>query len=178
MVASIGFRIPGCRVEKWVGSVFGPHNRNAASDNDTNNEEKEKARLENIFGGETAVFVVTHACVRRCPVCCLTANQFTTIPKVFYACLTTNLMSMAIFNSTCLRPANHSQRQHHHHRPRSIERGFFYALLLTVQITAHLGTPITHKKTRKRTATFSNGLLDIAAEDRRGFSFRSLPFYS
>ena len=42
------------------------------------------------------------------------------------------------------------------------------------QIAAHLGTPIPHKKTRKRTATFSSGLLDIAAEDRRGFRLRRL----
>ena len=36
---------------------------------------------------------------------------------------------------------------------------------------------IPHKKTRKRTATFSNGLLDIAAEDRRGFRLRSLALF-
>ena len=34
-----------------------------------------------------------------------------------------------------------------------------------------------HKKTRKRTATFSSGLLDIAAEDRRGFTLRSLAVF-
>jgi hypothetical protein len=36
---------------------------------------------------------------------------------------------------------------------------------------------INHKKTRKRTATFSSGLLDIAAEDRRGFRLRSLALF-
>ena len=44
----------------------------------------------------------------------------------------------------------------------------------------NVGTPrhsIPHKKTRKRTATFSSGLLDIAAEDRRGFRLRSLTLF-
>jgi hypothetical protein len=46
------------------------------------------------------------------------------------------------------------------------------------QITArNVAHRITHKKTRKRTATFSNGLLDIAAEDRRGFRLRSLALF-
>ena len=39
------------------------------------------------------------------------------------------------------------------------------------------GTRFPHKKTRKRTATFSNGLLDIAAEDRGGFRLRSLTLF-
>jgi hypothetical protein len=37
--------------------------------------------------------------------------------------------------------------------------------------------PQMPKKTRKRTATFSSGLLDIAAEDRRGFRLRRLAFF-
>jgi hypothetical protein len=35
----------------------------------------------------------------------------------------------------------------------------------------------SHKKTRKRTATFSSGLLDIAAEDRKDFRLRSLALF-
>ena len=49
-----------------------------------------------------------------------------------------------------------------------------FSCLPDAQITAPFGTPMPHKKTRKRTATFSNGLLDIAAEDRGGFRLRSL----
>ena len=52
-----------------------------------------------------------------------------------------------------------------------------FSCLPDAQITAPFGTPMPHKKTRKRTATFSNGLLDIAAEDRGGFRLRSLALF-
>jgi hypothetical protein len=74
-----------------------------------------------------------------------------------------------------IRLANTLQRPDENARERLLPvpamRGSFFASAAFPTLS------ITHKKTRKRTATFSSGLLDIAAEDRRGFRLRSLALF-